>query len=148
MGRRARANAARQFDEVRRRPPAGGRGRGGSRGVPDGVARAVVATDVHVANAGTALRISYRTETGRCEIGLRADQFVWVRRRQRDLDPAEVGLSVFIRGCGAVSPAGWGVTALANCLVRGEPVPAKDIVRPGWTQPLRGRTVPPPAARP
>jgi len=57
-------------------------------------------------------------------------------------------LSVFIRGCGAVSPAGWGVTALANCLVRGEPVPAKDIVRPGWTQPLRGRTVPPPSTRP
>lgn len=55
---------------------------------------------------------------------------------------------VFVCGCGAVSPAGWGVAALAQSLERGEPIPARDIARPGWTESLRGRVVPPPPERP
>jgi hypothetical protein len=55
---------------------------------------------------------------------------------------------VFVCGCGAVSPAGWGVAALSDCLTRGEPLLVQDIARPGWTESLRGRVVPPPPERP
>src|SRR5258707_856405 len=55
---------------------------------------------------------------------------------------------VFVCGCGAVSPAGWGVVPLRESLARGEPISIRDLPRPGWTTPLRVRTVPPPSPRP
>jgi hypothetical protein len=58
------------------------------------------------------------------------------------------GTEIFIHGIGAVSPAGWGVAALREALVRNEPLPVKDLIRPGWSQPLRVRQTPPAAPRP
>ena len=55
---------------------------------------------------------------------------------------------IFIPGIGAVSPAGWGVAALRDALAKGEPLPVKELARPGWTQPLCIRQVPPPNPRP
>ena len=56
--------------------------------------------------------------------------------------------NIFIAGIGAVSPAGWGVTALRAALDKNEPLPAQTLARPGWEKPLRVRTVPNPPARP
>ena len=56
--------------------------------------------------------------------------------------------SIFICGSGAVSPAGWGVAPLREALARGVPLPQKDLARPGWTRPLRVRSVPPALPRP
>jgi len=55
---------------------------------------------------------------------------------------------VFVRGLGAVSPAGWGVAALRAALAKDQPVPVKDLARPGWEKPLRIRAVPSPLERP
>jgi 3-oxoacyl-(acyl-carrier-protein) synthase len=55
---------------------------------------------------------------------------------------------VFIDGIGAVSPAGWGVTALRAALEKNVPLPIQPVARPGWEKPLFVRSVPPPAARP
>src|SRR5437762_3809269 len=55
---------------------------------------------------------------------------------------------VMISGCGAVSPAGWGVESLRQALTGGEPLPATELARPGWEHPLRVRSVPPPSPRP
>ncbi len=55
---------------------------------------------------------------------------------------------VFVAGLGAVSPAGWGVTALGEALKNGQPLPTQDVERPGWKKPLRARLVPNPAGRP
>jgi hypothetical protein len=55
---------------------------------------------------------------------------------------------VFVRGLGAVSPAGWGVAALCEAVDSNEPVPARDCPRPGWEKPLQSRFVPPPPAHP
>lgn len=55
---------------------------------------------------------------------------------------------VFVAGWGAVSPAGWNVTALRTALDRDEPLPVQTLARPGWEQPLRARLVPNPLARP
>src|SRR5437867_2627282 len=56
--------------------------------------------------------------------------------------------SVFVCGCGAVSPAGWGVSPLREALARGEPIDTGELARPGWTNPLRVRPVPPVSPRP
>jgi hypothetical protein len=56
--------------------------------------------------------------------------------------------SVFVRGCGAVSPAGWGVEPFLQALRKGEPLPAKDLFRPGWEKPFRVRTAGLPGPRP
>jgi len=56
--------------------------------------------------------------------------------------------NIFIDGIGAVSPAGWGVLPLREALAKGEPLPAKELARPGWARPLRVRSVPPPSPRP
>ncbi len=56
--------------------------------------------------------------------------------------------NIFIHGIGAVSPAGWGVMPLREALAKGEPLPTKELARPGWAHPLRVRPAPPPAARP
>ena len=56
--------------------------------------------------------------------------------------------NIFVCGLGAVSPAGWGVAPLREALARGEPLPIKELARPGWTDPLRVRAVPAPPQRP
>ena len=55
---------------------------------------------------------------------------------------------IFIAGIGAVSPAGWNVSALRNALDKIEPLPVQSLLRPGWEKPLRARLVPNPPARP
>ncbi len=55
---------------------------------------------------------------------------------------------IVVAGIGAVSPAGWGVTALREALARGEPIPPAKLTRPGWDVSLRARRVPPPEPRP
>ncbi len=55
---------------------------------------------------------------------------------------------VFIHGLGAVSPAGWGVSALGKALLENTPLPTQPLVRPGRAQPLQVRRVPAPASRP
>lgn len=55
---------------------------------------------------------------------------------------------IFVTGLGAVSPAGWGVTALRDSLQQGQALPVQPLERPGWEKPLRTRLVPTPAARP
>jgi hypothetical protein len=55
---------------------------------------------------------------------------------------------VFINGIGAVSPVGWDVESLRNALNDGQ-VPANACIqRPGWTQALPCRRVPPPNPAP
>src|SRR3989442_11107430 len=56
--------------------------------------------------------------------------------------------NIFVRGLGAVSPAGWGVLPLRETLAKGEPLPVRELARPGWTRSLRIRPVPPPSPRP
>src|SRR5882757_944347 len=55
---------------------------------------------------------------------------------------------VFICGEGAVSPAGWGMTAFREALACGEALPTKDLVRPGASRPLQIRSVPAAVPRP
>src|SRR5439155_6285331 len=55
---------------------------------------------------------------------------------------------IFVHGIGAVSPAGWGVLPLREALAKGEPLPVKELARPGWARSLRVRPVPPPSPRP
>lgn len=55
---------------------------------------------------------------------------------------------IYVNGCGAVSPAGWGIAPLRAAMANGTPLPAYDLARPGWTKPLKMRQVPPPEPRP
>jgi len=55
---------------------------------------------------------------------------------------------IFVRGEGAVSPAGWSVAALREAMARDEPLPMKELARPGWDRSLLVRTVPPASPRP
>jgi 3-Oxoacyl-[acyl-carrier-protein (ACP)] synthase III len=55
---------------------------------------------------------------------------------------------IFLAGWGVVSPAGWGMPTFREVLARGEPMPLKELARPGWTQTLKIRPVPPPSPRP
>lgn len=55
---------------------------------------------------------------------------------------------IHIAGCGAISPAGWGVPPLLEAVRRQEPLPVSELERPGWTHGLPIRKVPPPPARP
>jgi len=55
---------------------------------------------------------------------------------------------IVIHGIGAVSPAGWGILPMREALAKGEPLPARELARPGWARPLRVRTVLPASARP
>lgn len=55
---------------------------------------------------------------------------------------------IFINGCGAVSPAGWGITALRDALNKAEPLPSKPLARPGLEKPLLIRQPPPANPRP
>jgi 3-oxoacyl-(acyl-carrier-protein) synthase len=54
---------------------------------------------------------------------------------------------IFVTGVGAVSPAGWTVSSMRDALAKGEPLPLKDLARPGWSRPLKVRRVPVPAQR-
>src|SRR5438034_9986005 len=56
--------------------------------------------------------------------------------------------NISVHGIGAVSPAGWGVLPLRETLAKGEPMPVKELARPGWSRSLRIRPVPPPSPRP
>jgi 3-oxoacyl-(acyl-carrier-protein) synthase len=55
---------------------------------------------------------------------------------------------VFVRGIGAVSAAGWGVSHLREALDAARPLPLQELERRGWQKQLRARRVPPPPARP
>jgi 3-oxoacyl-[acyl-carrier-protein] synthase II len=55
---------------------------------------------------------------------------------------------VFVHGIGAVSPAGWGVPALRAALKAGQPLPTRELLRPGRARPLVVRAVPAPAPKP
>ena len=55
---------------------------------------------------------------------------------------------IHVRGCGAVSPAGWGAEALLRAVTGNEVFPHRELKRPGQENPLRVCSVPPPAARP
>jgi hypothetical protein len=55
---------------------------------------------------------------------------------------------IYVSGLGAVSPAGWGVSALRQALDAGKALPIDPLERPGWDKPLRVRLVPAPATRP
>jgi 3-oxoacyl-(acyl-carrier-protein) synthase len=55
---------------------------------------------------------------------------------------------IYVRGLGAVSPAGWGLPALRSALARGEPLPTTAVSRPAWDKPLSVREVPAPVPRP
>lgn len=54
---------------------------------------------------------------------------------------------IFVRGIGAVSPAGWGVAALRRELHKGARVSLRELPCPGGSPPLRAQGVPPPPAR-
>jgi 3-oxoacyl-(acyl-carrier-protein) synthase len=56
-------------------------------------------------------------------------------------------MAVFVRGIGAVSPAGWGVPALRSILELGEPVATQPLPIPGRAKPAFVRRVPPPSVR-
>ena len=55
---------------------------------------------------------------------------------------------IFIRGTGAVSPAGWGATPLLEALRAGEPLPVAAMPSPVAGRSYPVRTVPAPAKRP
>jgi 3-oxoacyl-(acyl-carrier-protein) synthase len=55
---------------------------------------------------------------------------------------------IFVNGCGAVSPAGWGMDTLRKAIQLKMALPVGSMTRPGWEESLRVRTVPPPANRP
>src|SRR5690348_2792577 len=59
-----------------------------------------------------------------------------------------VSQSIYINGLGAVSPAGWGVSSMAEAWAQNVPLPVQDLARPGWDKPLRIRNVPAPASKP
>lgn len=50
---------------------------------------------------------------------------------------------IFVRGVGAVSPAGWGVEPLCQAVEQRKQLAVKELDRPGWKRSLRVRTVPP-----
>jgi hypothetical protein len=63
-------------------------------------------------------------------------------------DAMSSGAQIYVQGIGAVSPAGWGVPAFREALERREAMALKDLLRPGWDNPLRVRQTPPAAPRP
>ena len=68
----------------------------------------------------------------RCPMRAGAFQLDWFRWRERDAPFSEAFISrIFVRGLGAVSPAGWGVPALRAALAAGEPLPLRPVERPG-----------------
>src|SRR2546422_11673924 len=95
--------------------------------------------------AEVGMSISYSYPEGRVKQAATFSVEDWSRVAH---PPEKRSEHIFIHGIGAVSPAGWGVAALRAALDKGEPLPVKEIARPGWTQPLRVRQVPPANPRP
>lgn len=56
--------------------------------------------------------------------------------------------AIYVRGIGAVSPAGWGVAALRQALSQNSRLPLRAVPCPGHTRPLQAMAVPAPATRP
>lgn len=55
---------------------------------------------------------------------------------------------ILFHGIGAVSPAGWGVSALRDALDRADAIATKELSAPGNTKPFCVRPVPSPPSRP
>jgi hypothetical protein len=55
---------------------------------------------------------------------------------------------IFVQGWGAISPAGWGISALREALANSAPVATKEINRAGWPHAMHARRVPSPPTRP
>jgi hypothetical protein len=55
---------------------------------------------------------------------------------------------LYIQGIGAVSPAGWNVSAMRDALAKGHLLPSGELARPGLEKPLRTMRVPAPDPRP
>ena len=55
---------------------------------------------------------------------------------------------LFIRGCGVVSPAGWGMESFRQALAANAELPSKPVPRPGSSTASYGRSVPTPNPRP
>ena len=55
---------------------------------------------------------------------------------------------IFVCGLGAISPAGWGASALQTALARGEPLATQTLTRPGLKKSVLVCTVPTPEIRP
>jgi hypothetical protein len=55
---------------------------------------------------------------------------------------------IFVRGIGAVSPAGWGVEVLCNAMRENASLSTVPVTRPGWDEPFQTRPVPSPPVRP
>jgi hypothetical protein len=55
---------------------------------------------------------------------------------------------LIVRGCGVVSPAGWGLAPFHQALTTKSEIPSKPITRPGSTHNCQGRAVPVPTPRP
>ena len=55
---------------------------------------------------------------------------------------------LYVRGIGAISPAGWGVAPLRDAIRAGVSIPHRELSRPGQEKPLAIRKVPPPSLRP
>src|SRR5262245_55420264 len=93
--------------------------------------------------------VSAGAKTGDREPGLCHEQFVWLRRRQRLVDFTEVVVSwVCVHGCGAVSPAGWGMAALRESVANGAPLPTGSLPCPGRKRALQAKRVPAPKPPP
>ena len=149
MGRPTRRVVAGQFHQIKHRPSFGRGGRRRNCGLFDGFAPTMAPAHFHAANSRPRLYFSDRSKTDGGKIGIRADQLVRFWRRQRHAHPAEVVVSrIYVEGCGAVSPAGWGVAPLREAISKGEAISIKELPRPGWNQPLKIRAVPPPQPRP
>jgi 3-oxoacyl-(acyl-carrier-protein) synthase len=56
--------------------------------------------------------------------------------------------NIFVRGIGAVSPAGWGIEPFRSALAEKKVFEPKPLARPGWEHPLQVRQVPAPPTRP
>jgi hypothetical protein len=56
--------------------------------------------------------------------------------------------TIFVRGIGAVSPAGWGIHPFRLALENRVSITPNDLLRPGWEARLRVRQVPAAATRP
>jgi len=55
---------------------------------------------------------------------------------------------LFIRGCGIVSPAGWGMESFRRALDANAELPSNPVARPGSSRTMSGRSVPTPNPRP
>ncbi|MGV3772423.1 MAG: beta-ketoacyl synthase N-terminal-like domain-containing protein [Verrucomicrobiales bacterium] len=56
--------------------------------------------------------------------------------------------AVYLRGVGAVSPAGWGVDSLYQAILHGHSLQTKELNRPSGRKPHQARLCPPPPFRP